>query len=94
MAFAAVAHLREKRRAGLHEEPAACSTLAAAILTFLLFASASAMSESSTGSLNCFHQSVLAVSARVLVFDSGRTAAYRRGALVVGADHAAGQHRQ
>jgi hypothetical protein len=45
---------------------AACSTLAAAILTLRLCASASAMSWSSTGSPNCFHHSALTVAAAAL----------------------------
>src|SRR5260221_10277012 len=47
--------------------PADCSTLAAATLTLRLCASASTIIASSTGSLNCFHHSVLTVSAASFV---------------------------
>jgi hypothetical protein len=43
----------------------ACSTLAAAMRTLRLFASAVSISWSSTGSPNCFHHAVFAVSAAV-----------------------------
>ena len=43
----------------------ACSTLAVATMTLRLFASAVSISWSRTGSPNCFHHAVFAVSATV-----------------------------